>query len=846
MKRGIKSKIVRIMLSISLSSLLMYIVIFQISSYFSADIVERATDQMGRKSSTNSENLLISQSIKDSEQIILKNSELVNSQLNEIAMDLSAIATAITYINDHSDLYMPVMVKSAQELVDQGLSDGRTIHYALGEDVELESVSDELYLMGNILPFMEAINNEKGIITSIYIGDESGFSIGYDENAALKAPHGIVYEARNKSWYTEPKQLNGLYVSPPYSDSFGRGLTVSMATPYYQRGELKGIIGLDVLIEDINQSVLSAQMGGNGYAMLLAEQGRVISAPGLTEENADRSNVFLGTKADEIVSLMNENSSGVSLSEIDGLPVYVLFHKIELNNWYYIAVLDIASIIEGATEVKMVIDEITIDTQNEIANASFYTNIILIGMFVATGIVVIWAANKFSKKISKPILMLNDGVKIISNGDFSNKVEIETGDEIEELGASFNKMTKDLVDHIENLKKVTAEKERIGAELDVATKIQASMLPYIFPAFPDRKEFDIYATMEPAKEVGGDFYDFFLIDQTHLGIVIADVSGKGVPAALFMVITKTLIKNYAQLGMPAAEVFTKSNDQLCEGNDAGMFVTAFMGILEIETGKFDYVNAGHNPPLIKKSDGEFEWIKAPAGFVLAGMEGINYKQQSLMLEPDDVIYLYTDGVTEATNLENELFAESRLQTILNENKESTLTELLGSIKTNIDAFVGAAPQFDDITMLAFEYKGLGKIEVIDLPAQVDQLHTVLDFITGQLEKNQCPMKVMTQINIAVEEIFVNIAHYAYASTPEGVGDVGISFKVEENPACAIIEFSDRGIPYNPMELEDPDLTLSADDRKIGGLGIYMVKKSMDEVAYKYHEGKNVLTIQKRF
>ena len=286
-----------------------------------------------------------------------------------------------------------------------------------------------------------------------------------------------------------------------------------------------------------------------------------------------------------------------------------------------------------------------------------------------------------------------------------NVPEIRTRDEVELLANAFRKMEEDMISYIRSFMAVTAEKERIGAELNVATQIQADMLPSIFPAFPERSEFDIYASMTPAKEVGGDFYDFFLVDDDHLAMVIADVSGKGVPAALFMVIAKTLIKNHAQNKDTPGDVFTHTNEQLCEGNDAGLFVTAWMGVLEISTGKFIYVNAGHNPPLLRHTDGGFEWLKTRPGFVLAGMEGLRYRENEMTLQPGDTLYLYTDGVTEATDAEQELFGEERLQTALNEQPDLSVYDLLPKIKDCIDKFVGEAEQFDDITMLGLKYRG---------------------------------------------------------------------------------------------------------------------------------------------
>lgn len=257
--------------------------------------------------------------------------------------------------------------------------------------------------------------------------------------------------------------------------------------------------------------------------------------------------------------------------------------------------------------------------------------------------------------------------------------------------------------------KDSEERQRISTELDVATRIQADMLPCIFPAFPDRPEFDIYASMNPAKEVGGDFYDFFMVDETHLALVIADVSGKGVPAALFMVIGKTLIKDHTRPNVDLGDVFSEVNDLLCESNSEGLFITAFEGILNLVTGEFRFVNAGHEMPFIAKSGSFYEAHKLRAGFVLAGMENMKYQSGSIQLSPGDKIFQYTDGVTEATNAAHELYGMKRLTDILVQNTDKKPAELLPAVKADIDAFVGEAPQFDDITMLCVEY--LKKMDV---------------------------------------------------------------------------------------------------------------------------------------
>lgn len=289
-------------------------------------------------------------------------------------------------------------------------------------------------------------------------------------------------------------------------------------------------------------------------------------------------------------------------------------------------------------------------------------------------------------------------------GFLFEKIKITSGDEIEELSHSIQFMEKEIYMYIENLSKITSEKERIGAELNVATQIQANMLPSIFPAFPERKEFDIFATMNPAKEVGGDFYDFFMIDERHLAVVIADVSGKGVPAALFMVIGKTLIKDHTQPGRDLGEVFTKVNNLLCESNSGNLFITAFEGVLDLMTGEFTFVNAGHDAPYLCKKDGEFEACRVKPGFVLAGIEEIRYHSDRMMLEEGDKLFFYTDGVTDAMNKDNQLYGSKRLEKSLHEHRKDSPEHLLPAIKRGIDSFAGEADQFDDITMLCLEYK----------------------------------------------------------------------------------------------------------------------------------------------
>ena len=291
-------------------------------------------------------------------------------------------------------------------------------------------------------------------------------------------------------------------------------------------------------------------------------------------------------------------------------------------------------------------------------------------------------------------------------------LNIRTGDEIENLSLVMADMERDMGRQMADLMRVTAEKERIGTELSMASSIQESMLPSIFPAFPERPEFDIYASMDPAKEVGGDFYDFFLVDDDHLCMVMADVSGKGVPAALFMMASKIILANYAKIGRSPAEILTETNAAICANNREEMFVTVWLGILELSTGKLIAANAGHEYPALMQPGGGFELVKDKHGFVIGGMEGIKYKEYELKLEPGGKLFLYTDGVPEATSAEDELFGTDRMLAALNQDPAAAPESMLENVRRAVDGFVKDAEQFDDLTMLCLEYRGMKKPEDI--------------------------------------------------------------------------------------------------------------------------------------
>ena len=347
-----------------------------------------------------------------------------------------------------------------------------------------------------------------------------------------------------------------------------------------------------------------------------------------------------------------------------------------------------------------ILDTVTSETWHSSWLAMIYQ--IIYSIIAAEGI---WfVVLKPLKKVQEAIRRYKDSKN--SEEATSSLSEIKLNNEIGELATDVTELSQEMDDYLNKIQAITSEKERIEAELNLASRIQNSMLPHEFPPFPERNEFDLYASMDPAKEVGGDFYDYYLVDDDHLALLIADVSGKGVPAALFMMVSKTILKTHAMTGISPSEVLGKVNDAICNNNHAEMFVTVWLGILEISTGKMTAANAGHEYPAIMNASGKFELLKDKHGLVIGGMEGVPYKEYEIQLEPGSKLFVYTDGVPEATTANEEMFGTERMLNALNKNPEAGPEEILKCVRASVDDFVQDAEQFDDLTMLCLEYRGV--------------------------------------------------------------------------------------------------------------------------------------------
>ena len=371
-------------------------------------------------------------------------------------------------------------------------------------------------------------------------------------------------------------------------------------------------------------------------------------------------------------------------------------------------VRDEAGVIHGFILVDM-------DVRNLLAGVRSFALYLFLTQLLLTTLIVWLLTRRMKRAIVRPINAISEAAEAYTADHKAGTtatehfaaLNIRTGDEIENLSLTMADMERDMAEYVDQLTAVTAEKERIGTELALANKLQAAMLPNVFPAFPDRPEIDLYASMDPARAVGGDFYDFYFIDEDHLCLTVADVSGKGIPAALFMMITKVILQSCAMLGKSPAEILTLSNEAICSKNPEDMFVTVWLGILEISTGKLTAANAGHEYPVIRQPGGGFALYKDPHSLVVGGLPETRYREYTVQLEPGAKLFLYTDGVPEATDGQNELFGAERMVQALNRQPAAAPEEVLRNVRQAVDGFVKEAEQFDDLTMLCIEYKGGG-------------------------------------------------------------------------------------------------------------------------------------------
>ncbi len=587
-----------------------------------------------------------------------------------------------------------------------------------GVDASDPDVIAKAGLIANMTDMMLAICETTDAET-VYVGLPNGVFLTVEMNGSAWYENGemIDYDCRSRFWYKQAEAAGHQVFCDIEEDVSTKELSVVCAQPVYgPDGALAAVVGTDVYLRAM-QNKVDVRSEAGAFRLVVNQDGHVIYSPrqeGLLQVRDSAHAIDLRQTENAALSAlvtdaMASKTDVRQVTLVDG-DYYMIGVPMQVSGWTML----FAYSHELAGQPVTVMNERLSSLQEEAMGiyrekSGNYRNLTIV-LFCGAVLLVLAGALILGKRIVRPLNRITKRISSLSKGDVEFKMEdaYRTGDEIQELAESFAAISHKTVEYMEEVRTVTAEKERIGTELALATNIQAAMLPHIFPAFPDRPDFDIYATMHPAKEVGGDFYDYFLIDPDHLCMVMADVSGKGVPAALFMMVSKIILQSVAMLGRSVGEILARTNESICTNNEAEMFVTVWIGILELSTGKLTAANAGHEYPAIKQPDGPFELYKDKHGFVIGGMEGVKYKEYELTLKPGAKLFVYTDGVAEATNSEEQLFGTERMLAALNEAPDAKPQVILGNVRDAVNRFVGDAPQFDDITMLCFEYKGPGK------------------------------------------------------------------------------------------------------------------------------------------
>ena len=648
--------------------------------------------------------------------VAINKSRLIKFELENISRDTKLLAAEMYRIFRKPQDYPP------RVLPDPRLQTIRAGDVYLFRSRELDqnrdaAIENEIALASNIANDLYRLTHDfyAQEVASLIVASKNNYIICVDTDGGKNAPVNFYEDflnnwvASERPWYINAQNADGIVFTHLAVSSDGYP-SIDCSMRYYDTGGFAGVASVGCSLESLYRQVIKDSADGSAMNFVIDKSGVVLMssqnegtlAPNQELETADTDFLIA-------IAKMTAGGSGVEDVTIDGKDYFLAFAPVQIADWSFGTLLEkdkvLAPTREARGNILRQMDEFKQSFGNVFA-ISLVVSIVLLTVLMRE---LIKIGVKMADRFVEPIHQLSDGVRDIASGDFGKTLDIHTGDEIEHLSICFNAMTNELKTYTENLKAVTAEKERVATELDVATEIQSGMLPHDFDF--DRSDFEIYATMHAAKEVGGDFYDFYLLDDDRLMITIADVSGKGIAAALFMVISKTILKNFAMTLKSADDLgamVSCANQQLCQNNEAMMFATAFVGLLDLKSGRFTYVNGGHNPPLIYSArKDQWRYLETvERNYALGLMDDADYAQETIDLEDGDVIYLYTDGVTEALNEREELYGDDRLEQCLNRSgtKQLSVEEILAVVRKSLDEYVGAAEQSDDITMIGLKYR----------------------------------------------------------------------------------------------------------------------------------------------
>lgn len=693
-------------------------------------------------------------------------------------------------------------------------------------------------------------------------GDYMKLAYFVDNQSKLIA--GANYDVH--TWYKSTRESKTARWQEPFIGEFVPEPISVYTVPIFRKNKegenvLAGVLAVDISIDFLKETVSSIPVTNSGFAMILSAKNYPVAYPKNIAEGKKTEEIkVLELNGDKLVDFDRrlKKSKALILGNVAGQDVAIYYTTMKSNNWTFL---------------------IAWPVQQWLEDRQYMVHLFMV-LAVAGYAILLFFMLLISFRVTKPLNALAMAAKRLGRGDFNVEIpKISGHDEVSEFAGAFKNMLDSLKNYVEAEKDV----KRIERELDLARNIQLSMLPgeeREENSDDDRHELSQF--LQPAKEVGGDFYDYFKIDNDHLCVVVGDVSGKGVPASLFMMVSRIMLRIMAKNMKDVAKTFNAANYALAKRNRLNMFVTVWMGFIDLRTGRIEFASAGHNPPAVRHADGSVEFIPSKSDLVMAAMEHVVYDSQSFDLKSGDTLFMYTDGVTEATNNNDELFGDQRLLDSLKKGGDLGTSKICTFVKNEIDTFVQGAPQFDDITMLAVKFVGIDEpvweryektVNVGDgkrgeLKTFVEGILTPMDgvkkmqmqdawqryekivdvipenqeilttFVEGILAPMDASMKSQMQINIAIDEIYSNIVKFS------GATEVTLIVEIRKATLEARLTFIDNGKPFDPLKQEDPDVSLSAEDREIGGLGIFIVKKTMDSVCYRRNGDHNELAIIK--
>lgn len=753
---------------------------------------------------------------------------------------------------------------NASKLIGEDLSHKLTDHPMTKSDMD-DFLLQSLFNARNLVPQVVAVvvAYEPGMGPETPKGEY--MRLARFNHTDTKLVTGANYQ--DKEWYASTRDGKTSRWQEPFIGEFVPEPIAVYTVPLFKKdknGEdvLVGVLAVDMSIEFLKEEIGSIPVSNSGYALVTTAKNLAVAYPKeLAQGKRNRDIIVREKRGQKLIDFdrKGRDSSGLFIGTVaDGEESAIYYTTINSTNWTFMVVWPI---------------------QKYLKDQSAMRRLFLLMALGGYGIIFVIIL-LISFRVAKPLKELALAARKLGRGNFDVAIPKMKGrDEVAEFAWAFSNMLTELKDNIEKQK----DMKRIERELDLARNIQLSMLPgEERDENSDDDRHELAPFLLPAKEVGGDFYDFFKIDNDHLCVVIGDVSGKGVAAALFMMVARIILRTMTKNLKSVVDAFNKTNYALAKRNRLNMFVTVWAGIIDLRTGHIEFASAGHNPPVVRHNDGSVEFIPSKAGLVMAAMEDTVYKQQSYEMKKGDTLFLYTDGVTEATNSENKLFGDDRLLETIKKSGDLDTANTCTFVKKEIDKFVQDVPQFDDITMLAVKFNGSDEpvweryektIDVSgnnkgELKSFVEDILTPMDgakkmqmqdaweryekivdvipenqdiltaFVEGILAPMDGSMKSQMQINIAIDEIYSNIVKFS------GATRVTLIVEVRKATLTARLTFIDNGKPYDPIKQADPDITLPAEEREIGGLGIFIVKKTMDSVSYRRNGENNELAITK--